>query len=418
MQREQKIWFLSEVYCPDEQGTAFYTTGLAEGLASHFKVRVLCNYPTVTARGSRVPRREERNGVLVERCTGTTFSKDVFFLRLINIATYSATLLFKALAGIRKGDIVIAVTSPPSAPFIAKLVSIVRRAICIVRLEDVYPEILVATGMLPRTSPVNGLLESLNRWLFRSVDGITVLGRDMKALAEKKTGAHNGHIRVIRSWADVDIVFPLPRESNRLLQETGLAGKFVVSLIGNIGRAQAIELILDAITLLKENDRIHFLFVGSGARKIWLEEEARLRGLRNITILGQRPRGEQTIFLNACDISIVSLLPGMTGAGVPSRMYNIMAAGKPVIAVTGRDSETALIVQEENIGWVVQPAHAEDVVRAVLDAQSDPAKLNMMGQRAVSAARERFSREKVIEEYLHFIRSTHRQHCYGGGQSS
>ena len=405
MQREQKIWFLSEVYYPDEQGTAFYTTGLAEGLADHFTVCVLCNYPTVTARGSRVARREERNGVLVERCAGTIFNKDVFLLRLVNIATYSAVLLFKALAGVRKGDIVVAVTSPPSAPFIAKLVSAIRRATCILRLEDVYPEILVATGMLPRTSPVNELLEALNQWLFRRVDKIVVLGRDMQALVQKKTGARKPTIRVIRSWADIDIVFPLPREHNQLLQETGLTGKFVVSLIGNIGRAQAVELILDAITLLQKNDRVHFLFVGSGARKKWLEDEARQRGLRNITILGQRPRSEQAIFLNACDVSLISLLPGMTGAGVPSRMYNIMAAGKPIIAVTGKDSETAFVVQEENIGWVVPSGNAEDVVCAVLDAQSDPERLNVMGQRAASAAREKFSRETVIGQYLDLIQN-------------
>ena len=403
MLTNKNIWFLSEVYYPDEQGTAFYTTGLAEGLAKQYSVGVLCSYPSVTARGSQVLQTEIRNGVLVERCMGTTYNKDIFVLRLVNIFTYSVALIIKALARIRRGDIVIVVTSPPSVPFIAKFVSYVSRARCILRLEDVYPEILVATGMITSKSSVNRILESLNRWLYRSVDRITVLGRDMRALAEKKTGADVNHIRLIRSWADTDIVFPLPKEGNLLLQELGLKNKFIVSIVGNMGRAQAIELIIEAIDLLKYCDKIHFLFIGSGAKRKWMELEVKSRVLKNITILNQRPRDDQTNFLNACDISIISLLPGMTGAGVPSRTYNIMAAGKPIISLTSKDSEVSLMVQEEGIGWVVPPDDADKLVQAILEASSDKERLVEMGHRASIAAKEKFSREKIIEEYCDLV---------------
>jgi len=398
MAGKKTIWFVSEVYHPDEQGTAFYTTGLAEGLAKDFDARVLCSYPTVTARGTQVPQREVRNGVVVERCMGTTLDKDVLAFRLVNIFTCSVAILLKALAKVRKGDMVIAVTAPPSMPFIAKIICLLTRAKCILRLEDVYPEIMVATGLIKAHTPLDRLLGLLNRKLYLSADRIVVLGRDMQALVARKIGGSN-HLEIIRCWADTDIVRPVPKENNALLEELNLKGKFMVSCIGNMGRAQAIELILEAAALLRGDTRVHFLFVGSGAKKSWMEQEIARRGLANISIVGQRPRTDQINFLNACDVSIISLLPGITGAAVPSRLYNIMAAGRPVISVTGSDSEVSLIVQEEGIGWVVPPGDPEDLVRTILDAVSEPARLKAMGLRACAAANTKYPREKIIAGY-------------------
>jgi glycosyltransferase involved in cell wall biosynthesis len=393
------IWFISEVYYPDEQGTAFYTTGLAEGLAGKFNVGVLCSFPTVTARGKKVARKEVRNGVIVQRCMGTTLNKDIFILRLINIVTYSAALLLKALATVRKGDIVFAVTSPPSTPFIARLVCSLKKAGCVLRIEDVYPEILVATGMIGERSLLNYILRFVTRMLYRSANQIVVLGRDMKAMAEKKMGGQGKSIRIIRSWADTDLIIPIPKEDTALVRELGLQKKFVVSCVGNMGRAQAIEFLFETASMLKDDDRIHFLFIGGGARRKWMELEAVNRGLKNVTLLDQRPRDDQANFLNACDISLISLLPGVTGAGVPSRTYNIMAAGKPIIAVTGEDSEVAMLVREEAIGWVAPPYKPEHLVRTILEAMSDKQRLIKMGCNASAAARVKFPREKIVEEY-------------------
>jgi glycosyltransferase involved in cell wall biosynthesis len=400
---ERKIWFLSEVYYPDEQGTAFYTTGIAEGLAQTDNVHVLCSAPTVTARGSQVTRKEVRNFVTIERCLGTTLNKDILALRLINILTYSVATFIKALVNVKKGDIVIAVTSPPSSPFIAKLVAWCKGATCILRLEDVYPEILVATGMISSKGCIDTCLGLLNKLLFRSADRLVVLGRDMKALAEKRMGVGVNNIQIIRSWADTDIVFPAPKTENSLLKELCLTDKFVVSCVGNMGRAQAIEYIFEAISLLKNDKTIHFLFIGSGSKKTWMESEIDRRGLKNVTIVDQRPRAEQSDFLNACDISMISLLPGVTGAGVPSRTYNLMAAGKPIIAVTREDSEVSLLVQEENIGWVVPPVDADNLAQAILDAASDSVMLGQMGIRAHAAAKNSFSREKILNQYRGLI---------------
>jgi glycosyltransferase involved in cell wall biosynthesis len=141
------------------------------------------------------------------------------------------------------------------------------------------------------------------------------------------------------------------------------------------------------------------LFIGSGAKRSWLEQTVRKNNLANVTILPNRPRSDQPNFLNACDIAVVSLVPGMTGVSVPSRMYNIMAAGKPIIAVTDDDSELALVVQEEHIGWVAPPGQPDRIVGAIVEARACPQRLTEMGARARLAVETRYSPEKAIKAY-------------------
>ena len=134
-----------------------------------------------------------------------------------------------------------------------------------------------------------------------------------------------------------------------------------------------------------------------------MEKEINAKGLKNITLIDQLPRSEQQNFLNACDIGLITLLPGMTGAGVPSRLYNIMSAGKPIIVITGHGSEAEFVVREEGIGWFVEAGRPKQLVDAVLEAQSNPEKLLTMGDKARSVAEQKYSREKVVNEYYKLI---------------
>jgi colanic acid biosynthesis glycosyl transferase WcaI len=192
-----------------------------------------------------------------------------------------------------------------------------------------------------------------------------------------------------------------------LLKDLGLTDKFVVQCAGNMGLAQGIENMLAATELLQNKKDIHFLFIGSGAKRQWMDNQIASKHLNNITLLNQRPRADQPNFLNACDVAMASLLTGMTGAGVPSRMYNIMAAGKPIIAVAGDDSELSLVVKEEGIGWVVPPDYPEKLADAIMEAYSNPELIIEMGKRARSVAESKYSSEAIIEQYCNLIKTYH-----------
>jgi glycosyltransferase involved in cell wall biosynthesis len=172
-----------------------------------------------------------------------------------------------------------------------------------------------------------------------------------------------------------------------------------------MGRAQGIENLFKAVEMLKNEKDIHFLFIGSGAKRSWMDREICDKELYNVTILDQRSRSDQGNFLNACDIALVSLLPGMTGAGVPSRLYNIMAAGKPLIAVMGYGAELEFVVNEEQVGWFVPADQPNKLVEVILDARSSPERLSQMGKRARSAAVAKYSQQRVIKDYYEIIDS-------------
>jgi glycosyltransferase involved in cell wall biosynthesis len=156
---------------------------------------------------------------------------------------------------------------------------------------------------------------------------------------------------------------------------------------------------------MRSSSQLHFLFIGFGGKKAWLKQAVEDRGLKNVSILDYQTRSELSYSLNACDISIISLAEGMAGVSVPSRIYNVMAAGKPIIAVADAYSEVALVVKENDVGWVVPPGDVDGLCVAILEAKADPNLLVQMGQRARNAAETKYSFEAVNQAYTEMVAS-------------
>jgi colanic acid biosynthesis glycosyl transferase WcaI len=393
------------LYYPEETSTGYFLTRIAEGLARRFSVGVLCSQPTYGARGLHAPVNEVRNGVKVHRCWGTTFNKDVLPLRLLNMVTIALSIMLNAVGRIRAGDCVLVVTNPPLLPLVVALACFIRRARCVLIVHDVYPDVLIATGVFNNGSSLTKIISYIMHALYRRMNRIVVLGRDMEMLIRSKVPDHNERIVRIPNWADLDLVKPLPRSENHLLRELGLANKFVIQYSGNIGRTHGIEYLVQCAVEMKNDSQSHFLFIGFGGKKAWLKKAAEDRGLKNVSILDYRTRPELPHSLNACDIAIISFAEGMAGVSVPSRMYNVMAAGKPMIAVADENSELALVVREEGIGWVVSPGDTCGLQRAIMEAMANPNLLVQMGHRARLAAETKYSFERVNQAYTEMLAS-------------
>ncbi|MEP6757311.1 MAG: glycosyltransferase family 4 protein [Chthonomonadales bacterium] len=397
------VWAVSEIYYPDDNSTGYFLSKIAEGLAEENRVRVLCGQPSYSARGTRAPIKETHNGVEIERCSGTTFPKDNLPLRLVNALTVSMAIFFKALTRIKKGDPVIVVTNPPPLPFIIGIVCWVKGAKLCLLIQDVYPEVLVATGLTTETSLISRMVGSINRKLYRTATRVIALGRDMESLVYQKLGNKSDRVVIIPNWADHNDVKPGDRNDNALLKELGMENNFVIQYSGNMGRTHGLEYVMAAAEKLSSDTRFKFLFIGSGAKKKFVEEKS--KELPNVTVLGYRPRAELQTSLNACDVSIITFVPGMAGVSVPSRMYNVMATGKPIIAVADPHSELALVVKEENIGWLVPPNNTEALIAALKDAASDPDRLVEMGKRSRKVIEEKYTFAVVDGLYKKMIKS-------------
>ncbi|MGH2568985.1 MAG: glycosyltransferase family 4 protein [Bacteroidota bacterium] len=396
----KRIIILTELYYPEESGTGYVMAKIAEGLVQNYSVTVLCGYSNSSHRTLQRPSLENRNGVVVERCAATRLNKDVMLFRMINLFTISASIFLKALRRIDRGDSILVVTNPPTLPLLALVVTRLKGAKCFLLIHDLYPHVLTATGILSKDNVISNFLHWLNSMAYQRVDKIVTLGRDMQRLVVPHLQADDHRCVIIRNWADLDEVLPLPREQNNLLKSSLLGQKFVVQYAGNMGRTHGLETLIEAAKLLSpQKKEIHFLFVGKGAKKSWLVESVKAEGLTNVTVLSPQPRGQLNDLLNACDVTIISFIPGMAGISVPSRMYNIMAAGKPIIAVADDDSELAMVVREERIGWVVPPNDPHQIVRVVLEAYTNPNNLLEMGKSARAAAVAKYSLPRVIDSY-------------------
>lgn len=395
-----RLWVVSELYHPERTSTGYFMTELAEGLAVSRPVSVLCSQPTYSARGQLAPVREVRNGVSIERCAGTRFDKDRLPARLVNLVTITLSLGWKVWLRVRRGDRVIVVTNPPSLPFLVLAVAGLRGAHVVLRIEDVYPEVLVAAGMARPGSMLVRVVRAATCALYRRMERVTVLGRDMAALAREKLGDRSDRLVLIANWGDVDAVRPAAREGNALLARLGIADKFVVQYMGNMGRTHGVDTLAQAALRLRERTGMHFLFVGWGGRKAALERTVAEEGLKSVTVLPGCSEGELPVYATACDLSVIAFQPGMSGVSVPSRMYNVMAGGKPILAVADPGSELARVVIEERIGWVTPPGDAAALAAAVEHAAATPrAELEAMGARARRAVESRYSKAHTVRSY-------------------
>ena len=169
----------------------------------------------------------------------------------------------------------------------------------------------------------------------------------MRELILKKIGTSSADkISIIPNWSDIKDVFPLPRIDNPLLTKMKFTEKWVVLYAGNMGRTHGLENIVRAAKIISLLDNtIQFILCGTGVKRLWLEATVKKEGIPNITLLPSQPRSELNHLLNACDIALISFMPGMAGVSVPSRMYNVLAAGKPIIAVVDLIRSWPLLLQ-------------------------------------------------------------------------
>jgi len=291
------------------------------------------------------------------------------------------------------------VTAPPSLPYMVALAAMVKGAGYTPLIHDVYPEQLVAVGSMAETSIPTKLLNFFNRWLYKHAARIIVVGRDMKELLLRKTAGLDIPIINIPNWADLKLVEPAAKQGNPLIKKLRLQDKFILLFAGNFGRPTDIETLVEAAELLRNDEKIHFLFVGDGAKRPWLEAEIKRRALTNITVAGSMPREEQSIFLNACDVGLVTLVRGMWGAAVPSRTYNFLAAGKPILALVDEGSEVDRVVAEEHLGWNVGTRDPAVLAQLVRDLAQHPERVWEIGTRAREVALSHYSSEQAVNAY-------------------
>ncbi len=400
-----KLWVVSELYYPETTSTGYFLTGIAEGLTKSHDVRVLCSRPTYSERGQSVPWRERHAGVAIHRMRSSTFSKDWLPGRLINMLSFSVLVALIALRHIRRGDALLVVTNPPLATLLLGVIARWKHARTVLLVHDVYPEVLHATGHLRPHGPASRLMQHVMRWVFRKYDDVVVLGRDMADLIARKIGVDR-RIVVIPNWGDPSAVAPMARTENPFAATYGLTDRTVVQFSGNLGRTHDIETVLSAARRLCDRESLRFLFVGYGGKTGMIADASAT--LPNVLFAPRQSREMLGAMLSCSDATLIAFTSNMLGVSVPSRMYNVMAAGAPLVALSDPRSELAHVVVEEDCGWQLQTGDVDGLcdLLSFIDSPAGRVEAQRRGENGRRALMRHYTPDVVIARFAALLTET------------
>lgn len=399
------VWLVCEVYYPEiTAGTGWYVTALAEALAGEFDIRVIAARPNYAARGVAAPADELRNGVAIHRCATPVFDRHRPWLRLAGAVAQTASMVGAAWRRLSQGQIVIVVTAPPLLPYGIAALASWRGLRSVLYVHDLYPDALVCAGLLRGDRLATRLLHRAARWLYDCVDLIVTDGRDAMAVVADRTRQPR-KVNFIPYWGEP-----------QLASEPRGAADFVVLYSGNMGLVHDLETLLAAALRLKDHRRLRWILRGTGARLARAESFVQEHGISNIEFSAPVPWDELGSALAGCDVGIVTLVAGAAGVATPSRMYNLLAAGRPIVAVTDGDTELGLLVNEHNVGWVTQPGDDAGLASLLARLADDPASTRAAAERSLALGR-RFTREQSTETFAMLLRGLQGRKVTGRGRS-
>jgi glycosyltransferase involved in cell wall biosynthesis len=392
------ILLFNEYYPPDTSATAKMAARVAETLAQRHKVTVVAGRPSYDP-DEFYPfaflRRDTRNGVVVERVGSTAYPRHQMRRRVSNYLTYLALAVPRAIA--LRPDIVLAMTDPPVAGIAGAFIARRLRRPFVYNIRDMYPDMAVGGDIVRPGAWVNRW-EKMHRRALKQAARVIVLGDDMRERILAK-GVAPERVVVVRDGTS----FPasMPAQNDPVVQELRCGFEFVVLHAGNLGFYGAWGTLLKAAQILS-NENTGLVFIGSGANRAALEASA--ANSPNVRFLPFRPVEQVPHVMMAGDLHIVTVRRGLEGVVVPSKLYSILAAGRPVLAVAAATSDAARIAVESGCGLAADPDDPAAVAAAIRELRGDPSRLAEMGRRARETAKkyatvnelERFN--KIMEE--------------------
>jgi colanic acid biosynthesis glycosyl transferase WcaI len=344
-------------------------------------------------------------GVEIHRIWTSRFGRGSLLGRTADYVTFYLSAGWRLIRLVGPGDVIVAKTDPPLISIVAALVTRLREARLVNWVQDVFPEAATALGVRGIRGWTGRTLQYLRDASLRQAVMNVALGEGMAEYLVTR-GATRAQVTVIHNWADDDAIVPIPPERNRLREEWGLAGKFVVGYSGNMGRAHEFETILNAAEKLAPETDIVFLFIGAGNQRTYLEEETTKRGLNRVVFKPYQDRKILSESLGAADAHLVSLRPELDRFVVPSKFYGIAAAGRPIILVGDPDGEIGRNVRVNHCGATVRPQQSTELASLVRMLRDDTETRRKWGLNARRLIEEKFSKENAMNLWREVVSVT------------
>jgi len=299
-----------------------------------------------------------------------TAKKDIFFLRLPPLQLGISGILAKKLKGSR----------------------------FIVNVQDIHPDLAIESGILKNKLLIR-IAYSFEKWIYGHADLIIVISEEFKNNLLRK-GVNADKIKVIPNWVDTEFVKPFPKD-NYVSEKLSLKDKFVIMYAGTISLSSIVSLssLLDAALLLKEHQDILFVIVGDGLKKNILVEKAGKMKLSNVIFTGFFPYEDIPLLFACADLLLVPVDVNKSKLSLPSKLYNCMASGRPILSLAPDSSEIDSFVKDSGCGVSIAPGDINKIRDVILELKADPGYRSKMGERGRDYVLNNFSKDKVLKVY-------------------
>lgn len=403
----KNLLIYAHYYYPDVASTGQILTELAEGLNDTFHTTVICTVPSYTGKISQYYRKhkyyyENINGVDVLRIRVPEFRKSFALSRIFNILSYFFSAVF-ATFRVEHQDYIFTISQPPIlGGMLGVIGKHIKKAKLIYNIQDFNPEQVMAVDFT-HNKLVLSIMMLLDKYSCQQANKVIIVGRDMIETLQKRFQKMVPYA-YINNWINEKEIYPLPEDNARVLKfkrKYGLENKFVIMYSGNIGLYYDLLNILKTIEKFKETEDVIFAFIGEGSVLEELRTYKEAHHLSNVVFIPYQSKSELIYSLNAGDVHFVVNAKGIKGVSVPSKLYGVMAVGKPVLGIMEEGAEARLIVEEAKCGMSVKPGDysaIEDLIRKYIGLR-DSRELKNMGEMGRKFLTEHLTKEVSIDKY-------------------
>lgn len=407
-----QLSILTQFFPPDYAPTGQLMAELAQSFSRQgMNVQIFAGQPGYAYDCPLAPQKEVVNGVTVRRTRTARLWPQRIRGRAVGGLLYCLRSLIKLLHPARRGDLVLVTTEPPYLPVLAYLMHCLFKQPYLCVVYDLYPEVAVALGVVPSRSGLVRLWNWLNCRTWQNAEAIVVLTKTMEQRILDQCPAAAGKISVIHNWADPNLIFPRPKVDNWFARQHGLGQVFTVLYSGNMGRCHDMDTIMAAAAALR-HDPVRFVFVGAGAKRLTCQAEAKALGLTNCLFLPYQAKADLPYSLTACDLSLVSLMPGVEGLVAPSKLYSSLAAGRPIAAICESHSYLRSLLREGGFGQAFANGDSLGLAQFIRTLVSDPVLAQRLGDRGRSYMQQKFTPEQGTRRYCEVVKA-----CVGAAAS-
>jgi glycosyltransferase involved in cell wall biosynthesis len=399
-----RLIFLNRFFFPDHSATSQILSDLAFDLAERGRdVHVITSRQLYEDAKAQLPAHEIIRGVTIHRVFSTQFGRTSLPGRALDYLSYYASMMATVLKLAKPDDIVIAKTDPPLISIPAMWAVRIRGARLVNWLQDIYPEIAIEMGVPLAKGQGGRLLAALRDASLKTAAANVAVGEQM-AIRLKSRDISSDRVQVIPNWCNDEDIVPISHADNPLRRDWGLQNKFVVGYSGNLGRGHEFDTMLAASERFRDDPHIVFILIGGGQRFEELKQLVKAKGLdQNYRFFPYQDRKLLKYSLSVPDMHWISQQPVLSDLMFPSKFYGIAAAGRPILALTGKKGEIARLVRDHVCGFAIEPGDKTAAIVAIELLVQDRARCEKMGSNARAMLEAKFTRRRALEQWANLF---------------